>query len=644
MDKRTNPAKKLGRAACSVVLAIGLCWPCELAFLDKAFAVEEAPAVQDGSKSATAVGPEPENVSSAAATEADSGSSVENGAAVSGNKGDEVAAQEGIAEQSDAERILDAARAAELEGIEALEKYLVGEDELTDEELLSIDVEGLKEIDAELSDEIALLQDDARARQEAAGNDDEAGEGGNGAIEGEDGEPADPSTGDGEAADEPVEGNPSSDGAAQQADDADIVDSERKAGDKTEQASQSPQHPAWSYSGDTSYTPRNYSVSLTTVKFIAVIGEPSRKLAAEHDLYASIMIAQAILESGSGGSGLSQPPYFNLFGIKGSYRGQSVTMSTQEDDGTGACYTIRSAFRSYPSYRESLADYADLLSRDYYAPARKSATQSYVDACDYLQGTYATSTSYSASLQGIIDAYDLTRYDEPLGYELVDAYKAVVDTETGNVLAWGEEGIAEYADILADEEQDEVVVEERGLVDLTMYASCKLGLPYIWGGTGPEGYDCSGLVQTSYASALGIVIPRTTHYQCLIGEDVDFKDLHAGDMVFFADGEGVVGHVGMYLGEGCYIESTTGGVQVTALDERTPTFAKRVLPTRKAEAGTGPEALGSLRSVDLSRDAFRMSRSSSRLSADLFVFDGVRSTELQARGAASRFQVRGGRF
>ncbi|MFD2386189.1 glucosaminidase domain-containing protein [Enterococcus rivorum] len=78
-------------------------------------------------------------------------------------------------------------------------------------------------------------------------------------------------------------------------------------------------------------------------------------------MYASVMIAQAILESGSGNSGLSVAPYYNLFGIKGSYEGSSVTMKTQEDDGKGNLYTIDSAFRQYPSYKESLEDYAKLL-------------------------------------------------------------------------------------------------------------------------------------------------------------------------------------------------------------------------------------------------------------------------------------------
>ncbi|WP_088271770.1 glucosaminidase domain-containing protein [Enterococcus wangshanyuanii] len=53
------------------------------------------------------------------------------------------------------------------------------------------------------------------------------------------------------------------------------------------------------------------------------MGEPARKIGQETNLFASVMIAQAILESGSGGSQLSQEPYNNLFGIKGEFEGQS---------------------------------------------------------------------------------------------------------------------------------------------------------------------------------------------------------------------------------------------------------------------------------------------------------------------------------
>lgn len=148
-----------------------------------------------------------------------------------------------------------------------------------------------------------------------------------------------------------------------------------------------------------------------TENFIAQIGETARQVAQENDLYASVMIAQAILESSSGSSGLASPPHYNLFGIKGQYDGQSATMSTWEDDGSGNAYTINAAFRSYPSYAASMYDYAALLRQPLYAGAWKSNTNTYQDATAALTGLYATDTHYNTKLNSLIQQYNLTQYD-----------------------------------------------------------------------------------------------------------------------------------------------------------------------------------------------------------------------------------------
>lgn len=169
-------------------------------------------------------------------------------------------------------------------------------------------------------------------------------------------------------------------------------------------------------SGDGSIS---FSKNQTTSEFIEKIGEDSRQIAGENDLYASVMIAQAILESGSGNSQLSSEPNFNLFGIKGSYEGSSVEFSTQEDNGSGSMYSIQAGFRKYPSYKESLEDYVQLLkggvgsTSDFYHGVWKSNTETYKDATQFLTGRYATDTQYNLKLNGLIEAYDLTQYDHP---------------------------------------------------------------------------------------------------------------------------------------------------------------------------------------------------------------------------------------
>ena len=155
------------------------------------------------------------------------------------------------------------------------------------------------------------------------------------------------------------------------------------------------------------------AVHLTDVTgdFINRIGGVSQDLANQYDLFPSVMIAQAILESRSGTSGLSDAPNYNLFGIKGSYNGNSVVLETWEDDGAGNTYTINDAFRQYPSWRASLEDYAVLLQQPIYQGAHRSVAGSYDVATQHLTGRYATDTNYANKLNNLIAAYNLTRFD-----------------------------------------------------------------------------------------------------------------------------------------------------------------------------------------------------------------------------------------
>ncbi|WP_206911934.1 hypothetical protein IGL98_000667 [Enterococcus sp. DIV0840] len=156
----------------------------------------------------------------------------------------------------------------------------------------------------------------------------------------------------------------------------------------------------------------------TTDDFIQRIGEHARKIGQKHSLYASVMIAQAILESGSGSSHLSVEPYFNLFGIKGDFAGESVFLPTYEDDGAGNWYQIYSAFRQYPSYTETFEDYAKLIregiegNSTIYAGVWKENTETYQEATQSLTGVYATDTQYNQKLNALIEEYELTKYDQ----------------------------------------------------------------------------------------------------------------------------------------------------------------------------------------------------------------------------------------
>lgn len=130
------------------------------------------------------------------------------------------------------------------------------------------------------------------------------------------------------------------------------------------------------------------------------------------------MIAQAIVESGWGGSTLSQYPNHNLFGIKGSYNGQSVTLPTWEYNSKDGWYMIQAKFRKYPTYKESLNDNVTILKKTsfqpgvyYYQGAWKSNTKTYKEATAYLKGCYATAPTYDTTLNQVIETYQLTQYD-----------------------------------------------------------------------------------------------------------------------------------------------------------------------------------------------------------------------------------------
>ena len=92
-----------------------------------------------------------------------------------------------------------------------------------------------------------------------------------------------------------------------------------------------------------------------------------------------------------------------------------------------------------------------------------------------------------------------------------------------------------------------------------------LGVPYVFGGTTPSGFDCSGYVLYVFAHA-GIYLPRTADAQYECGYPVSTGELVAGDLVFFSTYEPGPSHVGIYLGDGEFINaSSSQGVSIASL-------------------------------------------------------------------------------
>ncbi|HEX4093876.1 MAG TPA: NlpC/P60 family protein [Trebonia sp.] len=93
------------------------------------------------------------------------------------------------------------------------------------------------------------------------------------------------------------------------------------------------------------------------------------------------------------------------------------------------------------------------------------------------------------------------------------------------------------------------------------FAYAQIGKPYVWGGTGPDGFDCSGLVQAAWAAA-GVSIPRTTFEDWDDLPHIPVSQMVPGDLIIY----NAEGHVGMYVGDGYIIDAPHTGLDV----ERVP--------------------------------------------------------------------------
>ena len=152
-----------------------------------------------------------------------------------------------------------------------------------------------------------------------------------------------------------------------------------------------------------------FSNNASQQAFIESVAEGAIEGWNEYGVLPSITVAQAILESGWGSSTLSTQAH-NLFGIKGSYNGNYVTMSTREVINGQSVY-VNAAFRAYDNNSESVEDHGNFL----YSNSRYSnllGDTSYTDVAQKLsQDGYATDPYYSSSLISLVKTYDLTQLD-----------------------------------------------------------------------------------------------------------------------------------------------------------------------------------------------------------------------------------------
>ena len=102
------------------------------------------------------------------------------------------------------------------------------------------------------------------------------------------------------------------------------------------------------------------------------------------------------------------------------------------------------------------------------------------------------------------------------------------------------------------------------LVAMLKAAASRVGYPYVWGGSGPTTFDCSGLVQWSFAQA-GVVMPRVAADQARTGPAIPFSQARAGDLLFYRTdptAPDYISHVAIYLGKGLMIQAPEPGENV----------------------------------------------------------------------------------
>ncbi|MEW6724272.1 MAG: C40 family peptidase [Bacillota bacterium] len=139
--------------------------------------------------------------------------------------------------------------------------------------------------------------------------------------------------------------------------------------------------------------------------------------------------------------------------------------------------------------------------------------------------------------------------------------------------AQGQAGWIAASSLKVGRSLEELRQSREGFGVISQRALAMQGVPYLWGGSSPEGYDCSGFIQAIMASA-GVALPRDTDLQYAVGVEIkSAAHLAPGDLVFFSTYRSGPSHVGLYLGEGRFIHCGDRGVAINSLIPGTPGYS-----------------------------------------------------------------------
>lgn len=132
--------------------------------------------------------------------------------------------------------------------------------------------------------------------------------------------------------------------------------------------------------------------------------------------------------------------------------------------------------------------------------------------------------------------------------------KVVDDIEFEKI---GDDKLVPFGKTLISEEQASALIAT---------ARQYIGVPYVFGGTTPAGFDCSGFLQYVFKQN-GLTIPRLADEQYKLGKSVKMSELRAGDLVFFTTYEPGASHCGIYIGDGQFMHaSSSRGIRIDRLD------------------------------------------------------------------------------
>lgn len=197
---------------------------------------------------------------------------------------------------------------------------------------------------------------------------------------------------------------------------------------------------------------------------------------------------------------------------------------------------------------EALEHQADLT---YLSDQHQESLAQYVEELDHLDSlrTEAESTEEAAS-EALEDSEEATEEAE----EAIEEQEALLSELTAEEQAAATENVSS-GDSGGGGGGGSYTGPATGNAQTVLdFAYAQVGKPYVWGGTGPGGYDCSGLTQAAWAQA-GVPLPRTTYDQVNAGQRVSWENMQPGDLLFFYGAS--PSHVGLYAGDGVMVHAST---------------------------------------------------------------------------------------